>query len=97
MGMPRPTETNPMSVDANNELQSFHQFVTEQLSAGQPPMSPEEALDVWRLHNPSPQQYADDVDAIREALADMKAGDTGTPLGVFRTEFRKRHNLNPHS
>jgi hypothetical protein len=86
-----------MPVDANNELQSFHQFVTQQLSAGQPRMSPEEALDMWRIHHPSPQQYAEDVDAIREALADMKAGDSGTPLDVFRTEFRKRHNLNPHS
>jgi hypothetical protein len=52
---------------------------------------------MWRIHHPSPQQYAEDVDAIREALADMKAGDPGTPLDVFRTEFRKRHNLNPHS
>jgi hypothetical protein len=82
-----------MSIDSNRELHSFHQFVTEQLATGQPPMSPEEALDIWRTQHPSPEQYAEDVQAIREALADMEAGDTGIPWEEFDAEFRKRYNL----
>jgi hypothetical protein len=82
-----------MSTQANYELLSFHQFIGEQLSSGQASLSPEEALEVWRLQNRSPAEYQEDVEAIREALADMDAGDTGVPLEVFRAEFKKRHNL----
>jgi hypothetical protein len=82
-----------MSTDSNHELLSFHQFVAEQLNTGGLRLSPEEALEAWRLRNRSPEEYAEDVQAIREALADMDAGDTGTPLEVFLAEFRKRHNL----
>jgi hypothetical protein len=82
-----------MSTDANNELLSFHQFVTEQLNTGRPPLSPEEALEAWRLQNRSPEEMAEDVQAIREALDDMDAGDTGVPWEEFDREFRKRHNL----
>lgn len=56
-------------------------------------MSPEEALDIWRMEHPSPQQFADDVQVIREALADIEAGNSGVPLEIFMREFRKRHNL----
>jgi hypothetical protein len=82
-----------MSTDTHQELVSFHQFVGEQLNAGQPCLSPEEALEAWRLQNRTPEEMAEDVQAIREALADMDAGDTGTPLETFLTEFRKRHKI----
>jgi hypothetical protein len=82
-----------MSTDANYELQSFHQFIGEQLNTGEVPLSPEEALDAWRMQHPSPEQYEEDVEALREALADMEAGDTGRPWEEFDREFRKRHNL----
>lgn len=82
-----------MATDARGELLSFHQFLSEQLDAEELCLSPEEALDVWRTQHPTPEQYAANVQAVREALADMDAGDTGTPLEIFRTEFRKRHNI----
>ena len=82
-----------MSTDSNQELQSFYQFIEHELGAGTSALSPEEALETWRMQHPSPRQYTDDVQAIREALEDMKAGDTGVPLQAFREEFRRRHNL----
>jgi len=82
-----------MSTDAHDELLNFHEFVSEHLNSGQPCYSPEEALDAWRLQNRTPEEYAEDLEAIREALADMDAGDTGTPWEEFDREFRKRHNL----
>jgi hypothetical protein len=81
-----------MSTDFNQELQSFQEFIVQQLSSGEP-ISPEEALDAWRTQHPSPEQYQEDVAAIREALADMEAGDTGRPFDEFDREFRKRHSL----
>jgi len=82
-----------MSTDANQDLLGFHQFVGEQLRLGAPYSSPEEVLEAWRLRNRSPEEMAEDVQAIREALADMEAGDTGRPFDEFDREFRKRHNL----
>jgi len=82
-----------MSIDSHQELQSFHQFIGQQLGSGQAPLTPEEALEAWRLQHRSPEEYAEDVQAIREALADMEAGDTGRPWEEFDREFRKRHNL----
>jgi hypothetical protein len=82
-----------MSTEAHQELQSFHQFVGEQLNAGESCLSPEEALEAWRLQNRSPEEYAEDVQAVREALADMEDGDTGTPAEIYLAEFRKRHKL----
>jgi hypothetical protein len=82
-----------MSTEANYELQSFHQFIGEQLSTGHTSLSPEEALEVWRLQNRSPEEFQDDVEAIRQALADMEAGDLGTPIDEYLSDFRTRNKL----
>jgi hypothetical protein len=82
-----------MSAEVNQELLSFHQFVGEQIRLRVPYQSPEEALEAWRLRNRTPEERADDVQAIREALADMEAGDTGTPVEDYLDEFRRRHKI----
>lgn len=82
-----------MSTDAHYELLSFHQFVTTQLNLGRSELSPEEALDEWRLHNRSSEEYAADIQAIREALDEMESGDRGVPVDEFLQNFRNRHRL----
>jgi hypothetical protein len=82
-----------MTIDARQDLLSFHQFVTEQLTAGQPSLSPEEAVELWRLSKRSSQEYQEDVAATREALSELDAGEKGMPLDKFLGEFRKRHSL----
>lgn len=62
-----------------NELTDFHRFIGERLTKDAEAMSPEEALDHWRRENPSPDDHASNVAAVREAIADMQAGDTGRP------------------
>lgn len=86
-----------MSTEAHHEILSFHQFVAEQIRLGIPYSSPEEILEAWRLQNRSPEEMAEDVLAVREALADMEAGDTGTPVEIYLAEFRKRHHLDGDS
>jgi hypothetical protein len=84
-----------MSTDAHHELLSFHNFVAQQIQLGIPYSSPEEAVEAWRLRNRTPEEMAEDVQAVREALSDMEAGDRGTPAEVYLAEFGKRHNLSP--
>ena len=75
-----------------NELSNFHAFVGEQLARGEPSLSPEDVLDLWRDQHPDPAME-DATEEIREALADMKAGDKGVPFEDFTREFRRRNNI----
>jgi putative addiction module CopG family antidote len=35
----------------------------------------------------------DDLMAVRDAIADMEAGDRGQPFDEFVEEFRRKHNI----
>ena len=73
------------------ELEKFHKFIGEKLSNGAADMTPEEALDEWRALHPTAEELAESVAAIKEALADMEAGDTGISLEEFDRQFREKH------
>ncbi len=79
-----------MSANLPNELANFHQFIGEQLDAAEAKLSPEEALDLWRAQHPPTEGFGETVAALREAISDMAAGDTGLPLAEFDREFRQR-------
>jgi hypothetical protein len=83
-----------MSLDPNAELAQFQQFLVDHLQKGES-LSPEEALDLWRLRHPNPDDFDDCVRALREALAELDAGERGVPLDEFDREFRRRHGLPP--
>jgi hypothetical protein len=81
-----------MSAGVQSELASFHQFVGQQLS-DTPQISPEEVLELWRTEHPTSDDFAESVAALREALADMAAGDEGISFVDFDREFRARRKL----
>jgi hypothetical protein len=74
----------------SNELEQFHRFVAAKLANGETQLSPEAALDQWRKLSP---RVRGGVAAVREVLADMAAGDSGTPYEQFDGDFRVRHNI----
>ena len=77
-----------------DELRSFHAFLTEKIEAnGSEPLSPEEALELWRIENPTPEEREATVNAVRESLEDMRAGDPGRPGREVLAEIRRKHNL----
>jgi hypothetical protein len=78
-----------MSSRSQNELASFHQFISQLLGSNQAELSPEEALGLWREQNPSP----DDLEAVRQSLQDFERGDRGITVEEFDREFRRRHNI----
>jgi hypothetical protein len=81
-----------MSIEPAGELAAFQHFIRQRLEAGGS-LSPEEALDLWRIENPLPAEQAETVAALREALAQLDAGDLGTPLDEFDRAFRREHGL----
>lgn len=72
-----------------NELAAFHSFVGNQLQSGQDELTPEDALEMWRDHHPD-SASEDATEEIREALADMAAGDRGISIEEADREFRQR-------
>ncbi len=85
-----------MAVDPTPDLERFRDYLSGCISQGSH-LSPEDALDLWRSENPSDEYASDEVEAARQALAAMDAGDTGVSLEEFDREFRKRHGLAPES
>ena len=81
-----------MSINPGTELELFQQFIIEQLQQGRP-LSPEEALDLWRIENPKDHEFSDTVTALREAISEMDSGDLGMPLDEFDRAFRRNHGL----
>jgi hypothetical protein len=82
-----------MSSELRSELLNFHLFLGEKIASGEITISPEQALDEWRVAHQSEEEFEADVAAVREALEDMAAGDTGIELAEFDREFRERHGV----
>lgn len=78
-----------MAVQVRNNLQSFHQFVGEQLANGGAQLSPEQVLAMWR-------ERLETIEAVREGLEAVDAART-KPLDEFARDFRTRHNISEQS
>lgn len=85
-----------MSPELQFELAEFNRFVTDRL-ADRPPLSLEEAMDLWRDEQSLSEPSDDDVAAVREALEEMDRGVPGIPLDEFDRRFRERHGLPPRA
>ncbi|MGD9647248.1 MAG: hypothetical protein AB7U73_16165 [Pirellulales bacterium] len=79
-----------MAADSNSELAQFEQFIKLQVQTGRS-ISPEEALDLFRIEHPQPDDFDESVAALREALAEVDAGVQGVPVEDFVREHRERH------
>jgi hypothetical protein len=79
-----------MATESIRDLEEFHRFVGQKLASGADDLSPEEALDEWRVLNPAPEALAESVAAIRRALADMRAGNHRRPAEAVLAEIRQR-------
>ena len=82
-----------MDLQSVNDLGDFHKFVGKKLHKGETWLSPEQALDEWRVLHPDPVATREDNAAIQEALDDMQRGDVGTAWEDFDRDFRARRNL----
>lgn len=79
-----------MATDPNPELAQFEQFIKLQVQSGRN-LSPEEALDLFRVEHPHPAEFEESVAALREALAEVETGVAGVPLEDFIRERRQHH------
>jgi|ThiBio_inoc_plan_1041526.scaffolds.fasta_scaffold05993_5 hypothetical protein len=82
-----------MAIERANDPRAFHDFLGAKLSNGGASLTLDEALGLWDIENSTDQERAATVEALREALADKEAGDTGMPVDDFLADFRRKRNL----
>lgn len=73
-----------MAVEVQNDLQSFHRFVEEQLRNAGCRLSPEQALAMWR-------ERLDTIESVRRGIDDVEAGRT-RPADEVLAELREEVN-----
>jgi hypothetical protein len=81
-----------MATDRANDLHAFKNFIDEQVAAAAVP-SVDEVLARWDSENESAEERAATVQALKEALSDMDAGDTEIPIQQALAELRRKHHL----
>jgi hypothetical protein len=87
----------PTNQSSLKELRDFHAFVGAQLTAISEPLSTEDLMDLWRDQHPRVEEASAVAAAVRAALDDMAAGDTGVPLDEYDRQFRARHGMSPRA
>jgi hypothetical protein len=74
---------------AEHDIASFTNFAMQKIGAGHRDLTIDQLFDQWRIENPSDEQFADNVAAIRASIDDFKAGDRGTIAGEHSAELRR--------
>ena len=77
------------------ELDRFNEFARRQLSSSGAGLSLDELFDLWRLENPSGEQYAENVAAINAAIRDFRNGDCGTSAREHSNQLRREFSSKP--
>ncbi len=78
---------------SQDELTSFNQFVAQQIATSSEDVTFSEILDLWRIQNPTADEFDQNVAAVKAAIRDMEDGDRGVPLEDHLREMRKKHSL----
>jgi hypothetical protein len=82
-----------MATKRFNDLRAFRDFLNAKLSNAGNSLTLDECLDLWDIENQTDEERDDTIRAVREALDDMRAGDTGVPAREVIADLRRKHNL----
>lgn len=82
-----------MATERANDLRAFRDFADAKLSNGGAEPTLDEAIALWDIENAPDDERDATVEAVKEALADMRAGDKGIPAREFLAEMRRKYQL----
>lgn len=75
------------------QLNQFHEYAEQRLTAGSAALDLVELATEWQFQHESQDHMKQDTLAVKAALADMDAGETGRPMSEFMKEFEERHQI----
>lgn len=82
-----------MSVERRDDLRAFRDFVDDQLAGAGPAPTPAECLDLSEIETATESERRADLQAVRGALKDMRAGDVGLPADRVLADTRRKYDL----
>lgn len=77
---------------SQEQLDSFHAFALGKLQNGGAEISLMQLVQLWRLENPTADEQAEVIAAIKQGQADIEAGNY-RPVEEFMDEMRKKHAI----
>lgn len=80
-----------MTLTGQGELIRFMEFARGLIAAGRNDLSLDQAVELWREPSPCPDDPESTLAALREAIADMEAGDEGVPVEELDRQVRARY------
>lgn len=78
---------------AQQDLDSFANYVRQQIETGQRDLTIDELFDQWRAENPSDEQYAENVSAVNASIQDFKSGERGSVAAEHSAQLRREFGL----
>jgi hypothetical protein len=75
------------------DLDHFTHYARQQIESGRQDLSIDQLFDQWRVENPSDEQYAEDVAAVRASIDDFKGGHRGTIAGEHSAQLRREFGV----
>jgi hypothetical protein len=82
-----------MATERADDLQAFRSFIDEQLANNGTLPTLAEALARWEYENATDEEKKASVQGVRDALDDMRAGDTGILAKEAIAELRRTYKL----
>ena len=74
------------------ELERFHEFALSRVSSSEDELTWRQLFELWRIDNPTDEEFAQEVAAIQQSLDAMTDGRM-RPFSEFDAEFRARHGI----
>ena len=74
------------------QVESFYRFATERLENGGADLSMDEIYDEWRIKNPTPEEYEENVAAIQVAIDNLNKGAKCRDAKEISREIREKLN-----
>lgn len=75
------------------DLDSFTTYARQVIATGQRDLSIDELFDQWRSENPSDEQYAESVAAVKASIQDFKRGERGSIAGEHSAQLRREFGV----
>ena len=79
-----------MTTDSTSDTHAFYEYLGARLKNGGAEGSPEALVQEWRMQQ---GEFEATETGLREAIADMEAGDHGRPLKEVAEEIRRKHGF----
>ena len=79
------------------QLDQFRKFAEQRLSGGSAELNLVDLAAEWQFRHESNDHVMQDALAVKAALRDMEAGETGRPMSEFLQEFEQRHQVDRES